>query len=156
MDGTQGATERVVRTAAMPWIPTGPGKAFRPLRFGTDGWLEIMRLEPGARVTLHRHNGSVDALTLAGSRRLLDGRTVGVGDYVHEPAGTIDAWEATGDEPCLVVLAISGAVEYLDADGRVTGRVDSASQRALYRDACRAQGRTPEAVGDDAMEVQEA
>ena len=25
-------------TDAMPWIPTGPGKSFRPLRFAADGW----------------------------------------------------------------------------------------------------------------------
>lgn len=147
MDRTDQSTDAIVRTAAMPWLPTGPGKAFVPLRFGADGWLEVMRLEPGARVDLHRHSGDVDALTIAGSRRLADGRTVGAGDYVHEPAGTVDAWEALGDEPCLVVLAISGAVEYLDTEGNPTGRVDSASQRALYLEACRAQGREPEAVG---------
>jgi len=32
----------------MPWIATGPGKAFRPLRFAADGWTELMRLEPAA------------------------------------------------------------------------------------------------------------
>jgi hypothetical protein len=34
-------------TGAMDWIPTGPGKSFRPLRFEADGWSEPMRLEPG-------------------------------------------------------------------------------------------------------------
>jgi hypothetical protein len=36
-------------TDGMAWIPTGPGKSFRPLRFAADGWSELMRLEPGSR-----------------------------------------------------------------------------------------------------------
>jgi len=41
---------RPLDTDAMPWIPTGPGKSFRPLRFAADGWSELMRLEPGGAV----------------------------------------------------------------------------------------------------------
>ena len=37
----------------MPWMPTGPGKTFRPLRFAADGWSELMRLEPGSAVAVH-------------------------------------------------------------------------------------------------------
>ena len=40
-------------TGAMPWMPTGPGKSFRPLRFAADGWSELMRLEPGSAVAVH-------------------------------------------------------------------------------------------------------
>lgn len=41
---------RPVDTDVMPWIPTGAGKSFRPLRFAEDGWSELMRLEPGSAV----------------------------------------------------------------------------------------------------------
>ena len=41
-----------VDTDALPWIATGPGKSFRPLRFGADGWSELMRLEPGSGMPL--------------------------------------------------------------------------------------------------------
>ena len=41
---------RPIDTDRMPWIPTGPGKSFRPLRFAEDGWSELMRLEPGSAV----------------------------------------------------------------------------------------------------------
>jgi len=37
---------RPLDTEGMPWIPAGPGRAFRPLRFARDGWSELMRLEP--------------------------------------------------------------------------------------------------------------
>ena len=44
---------RPLDTDGMPWIPTGPGKSFRPLRFAGDGWSELMRLEPGSAVAMH-------------------------------------------------------------------------------------------------------
>jgi len=44
---------RPLDTDGMPWIPTGPGKSFRPLRFAADGWSELMRLEPGSAVAVH-------------------------------------------------------------------------------------------------------
>ena len=56
---------RPLDTDSMPWIPTGPGKSFRPLRFAADGWSELMRLEPGSAVAVHRHTGEVHAFNLA-------------------------------------------------------------------------------------------
>ena len=52
----------------MDWIPAGDGKSFRPLRFEPDGWLELMRLEPGSVVSLHRHTCEVHAFNLSGTR----------------------------------------------------------------------------------------
>jgi hypothetical protein len=57
-------------TEAMDWIPTGPGKSFRPLRFEAGGWTELMRLEPGSGVPLHRHSGEVHAYCLTGTREI--------------------------------------------------------------------------------------
>jgi hypothetical protein len=41
------------------WIPEGEGKWSRPLGFLPDrsGWVELMRLDPGVRLGLHRHTG---------------------------------------------------------------------------------------------------
>jgi 2,4'-dihydroxyacetophenone dioxygenase len=83
-----------LHTATMTWIPTGGGKAFRPLRFHADGWSELMRLEPGSLVPRHRHTGEVHAYNLAGTRQILGtDEIVGPGDYVYEPAGNVDAWQ---------------------------------------------------------------
>lgn len=93
-------TEMPVRTEDMDWIPTAPGKSFRPLRFEHDGWSELMRLEPGSGVALHRHTGDVHAFNLSGTRRILGtDELLGPGDYVYEPAGTVDAWHAVGESP---------------------------------------------------------
>ena len=63
-----------VDTDGMPWIATGPGKSFRPLRFAADGWSELMRLEPGSAVALHRHTGEVHAFNIRGTREILGTR----------------------------------------------------------------------------------
>src|SRR5262249_3683650 len=70
---------------ALPWIATGPGKSFRPLRFGANGWSELMRLEPGSGVPLHRHTGDVHAFNLSGTRKIYGtSELVGAGCYVYE------------------------------------------------------------------------
>ena len=133
-----------LHTMEMPWIPTGPGNSFRPLRFAADGWSELMRVEPGRGAGLHRHTGRVHAFNLAGTRRILgSGELVGPGDYVYEPGGMVDGWEAVGDEPCIIHLNIMGAVEYLDDAGHVIAVYNSASQRAAYLAWCREANVTP-------------
>ncbi len=66
MPATEPEPAERLRTEDMPWIPTSPGKSFRPLRFDAGGWSELMRLEPGSLVARHRHTGHVHALTCRG------------------------------------------------------------------------------------------
>jgi 2,4'-dihydroxyacetophenone dioxygenase len=135
---------RPLDTDAMPWIPTGRGKSFRPLRFAADGWSELMRLEPGSVVPLHRHTGDVHAFNLSGTREIFGtGEQVGPGNYVYEPAGTIDGWGAVGEEPCIVHIKVGGVIEYLGDDGQVTGTVSAETQRAAYLSWCQEHGVRP-------------
>jgi len=93
---------------------------------------------------LHRRTGEVHAYNLSGSRQILGtGEIVGPGDYVYEPPGNVDAWQAVGDEPCVVHIKVTGTVEYFDEAGAVTGQADSASQRAAYLGWCRETGSDP-------------
>ena len=133
-----------VDTDGMPWIPTGSGKSFRPLRFAADGWSELMRLEPGSAVALHRHTGEVHAFNVSGTREILgSGEVLGPGNYVYEPAGTIDGWGAVGDEPCVVHIKVIGTIEYLDDNGQVIESVNAGTQRAVYLAWCRDHGVRP-------------
>lgn len=135
-----------LHTGDMAWIPTGDGKSFRPLRFEPGGWSELMRLEPGSVVSLHRHTGEVHAFNLSGTREILGtGELAGPGSYAYEPAGTTDAWQAVGDQPCVLHLKITGAIQYLGTDGKVTETVDAASQRAAYLTWCAQHGVSPAA-----------
>lgn len=120
------------------WIPEGPGKWSRPLRFlsGDRGWTELMRLEPGTRLGLHRHTGEVHAFNLQGQRRLCTGEVVRQGDYVHESAGNVDWWEATGDSPLVLFVIVMGTVEYLDRDGSVLQRITTRDRIAEYLRYC--------------------
>jgi hypothetical protein len=65
-----------------------------------------------------------------------DGRVVGPGDYVHEPAGNVDFWQAVGDVPLVVYVVVMGAVEYLGAHGAVTRRITTADRIADYERYC--------------------
>ena len=136
--------DRLLDTQSMPWIATGPGKAFRPLRFTADGWSELMRLEPGSMVALHRHTGEVHAFNLSGTREIAgNGDRVGPGGYVYEPAGNVDEWGAVGDEPCIVHIKVTGAIEYLGEDGQVIETVSAKTQHAVYLAWCREHGVRP-------------
>lgn len=123
------------RAALEAWIPEGEGKWSMPLHFLPDGsgWVELMRLDPGVRVGLHRHTGEVHALNISGERRLNDGRVVRAGEYVYEPAGNVDWWEATGDEPLVVFVVVKGSVEYLGPHHSVLKRIDTADRIADFQ-----------------------
>lgn len=126
-------------TAAIPWIPLGPGESFKPLRFLTNdrGRVLLLRLDPGTVVPRHRHLGEVHGFNLAGSRRLIEtGEIVGPGGYVYEPAGNVDSWMAVGDEPVIVHITSFGAMEYLDEHDQVLRRDTASSLYGLYLRYC--------------------
>ena len=133
---------RAIGHGTVPWVPLSPGKSFKPLRFLRDdrGFVELMWLDPGEEIPLHRHTGEVHALNLEGSRKLNTGEIVGPGDYVYEPAGNVDSWKVVGDVPLVVMVVVTGAVEYLDAEGRVTRRYTAQTLRDLYDAYCRSRG----------------
>ena len=140
------------RAGLNAWIAEGDGKWSLPLQFLPDGsgWVELMRLEPGVRIGLHRHTGEVHALTLAGARRLNDGRVVQAGEYIHEPAGNTDWWQAVGDEDLVVHVVVKGAVEYLGPHHSVRQRITVAERIAGYRAHCAAIGAQPVDLGGPA------
>ena len=115
------------------WILLDPGFYFLPLHFSDDGWTFLLRLEPGTLVPTHHHTGESHAINLSGSRELVElGIVVGPGSYVFEPVGTIDSWQAVGDEPCVIHLTVTGDVEYLDENGAVSASYNTNTQRVLY------------------------
>jgi hypothetical protein len=119
----------------VPWIPLRPGLAFKPLAFtrGGEGWAILLRADPGFVVTRHRHTGEVHAYHLAGKRRLQTGEVLGPGTYLYEPPGNEDTWSSVGDEPLLVHIVATGAVEYIGEDGSITHRSDGRAMLAAYR-----------------------
>lgn len=137
------------RAGLKDWIPEGEGKWSLPVQFlpEGEGWVELMRLAPGTRLGLHRHTGEVHALNLAGVRRLNDGRVVQAGDYIHEPAGNVDWWEAIGNEELLVHVVVKGSVEYLGPHHSVLQRITAADRIADYHAHCATIGVQPLELG---------
>ena len=136
---------RAVAHGTVPWVPLSPGKAFKPLRFLREdrGFVELLRLDRGEAIPLHRHTGEVHALNIEGSRELSTGEIIRPGDYVYEPAGNVDSWRVVGDERLVVLVVVMGAVEYLDDDGRVTKRYTARTLMDAYREHCLSRGIMP-------------
>jgi 2,4'-dihydroxyacetophenone dioxygenase len=136
---------RAIPHRTVPWVPLGSGKSFKPLRFLREdrGFVELLRLDPGVAIPLHRHTGETHAFNLEGTRELSTGEIIGPGDYVYEPAGNVDAWKAVGDVPLVVLVVVTGAIEYLDADGAVTQRFTAETLREAYVAHCAAKGVAP-------------
>ncbi|MFO1339645.1 MAG: cupin domain-containing protein [Burkholderiaceae bacterium] len=134
---------RISATADLPWVPSGtPGKSAKPLRFlaGDRGFVELLRMEPGVLMPLHRHSGEIHAYNLSGTRQLCTGELIGPGDYVYEPPGNTDWWKVVGDEPLVALVVVMGEVEFLGPGGVVRGRADAATQRAEYLRHCEEHG----------------
>ena len=128
---------------ALPWIPSPvPGKSSKPLRFlrSNRGFVELLRMEPGVAMPLHRHTGETHAFNLSGSRRLASGEVIGPGDYVYEPPGNVDSWEVIGAEPLVVLVVVMGEVESLAPDGHVRGVANAATRFVEYQTFCRERG----------------
>ena len=130
-------TETPIATDRLPWMPLGDGVFARPLHFrGGERTLQL-RVTPGTIIPLHRHDGHVHALGLAGRRRLGDGSIAGPGDYVFEPGGNVDTWSCEGDEDCVVQITMTGRLTYLQPDGSDGAYTDTPTLRDQYGDWCR-------------------
>lgn len=134
------------------WVPSStPGKSSSPLQFldNDRGFAELLRMEPGVNMPLHRHTGEIHAWNLAGTRKLCTGEVIGPGDYVYEPPGNVDWWQVIGDEPMLALVVVMGTVEFLGPDHAVTCRASAATQLAEYERYCREQGLAMPVPGRD-------
>lgn len=133
---------RIARANDTPWIPESPVKSWKPLRFFGDGrgFVEMMRMSPGAIMPLHRHTGEIHAFNLEGERLLCTGERIGPGEYVYEPSGNTDWWRVVGDVPLTVLVVVHGEVEFIAADGTVRNRVSAKTQLAAYREYCETNG----------------
>jgi len=150
MDFSAFLPARPLAEDSVPWVPLSGGKSFKPLRFLREdrGFVELLRLEPGETIPLHRHTGEVHAFNLEGSRQLCTGEVIGPGGYVYEPAGNTDSWKVLGAVPLVVLVVVTGAVEYLGADGDVTARYTAQTLMKIYHEHCAAQSIEPIDLAD--------
>lgn len=133
---------RISLAADSPWIPDSPEKSWKPLRFLGEnrGFVELLRMEPGAVMPLHRHTGEIHAFNLSGQRQMCTGEIIGPGDYAYEPPGNVDWWKVIGDEAMTALVIVMGTVEFLGPGGEIRGRASAESQFDAYHAYCQRNG----------------
>jgi hypothetical protein len=130
-------TANIVPSESLPWVPLRAGMWMRPLCFLDEGYSLQLRVGKGTGTGPHRHTGEVNALMLSGRRRIFNtGEVLGPGDFVHEPPGNEDDWGCEGEDDCVLMITLTGKVEYLDAAGNVDHFTDTNTAQAAYLDYC--------------------
>jgi quercetin dioxygenase-like cupin family protein len=110
------------------WVPQAPDVWFRPLLLNTvnGGWCNLLRVRRAGVLSRHRHPMLVVGYVIKGRWKYLEHDwTAEEGSFVFEPPGEVHT--LTVPEDCAEMITffdISGAMIYVDADGRQTGYED--------------------------------
>ncbi len=111
--------DQAIADADVPWVPLSDGVSYKPMRFDFSSgvWVNLLQIQPGARLGRHRHNGGpVLAYCLKGSWRYLERTWVAVeGSFVYEPPGDIHTLIA-GPEGMTTLFVTDGVLQYFDRD----------------------------------------
>ena len=132
------------------WVPQAPAVWFRPLMLNTTngGWCNLLRVRQAGVISRHRHPAPVHGYVIKGSWRYLEHDWVATpGSYVFEPPGEVHTLVVDSDAEMITFFNVSGAMIYLDQEGRVTGYEDVHSKIEMCRKHYRAVG-----LGDDAID----
>ena len=117
-----------VPTDERVWVPQAPDVWFRPLLFNTvsGGWCNLLRVRKSGVLSRHRHPMIVTGYVLKGRWKYLEHEWIAeTGSFVYEPPGETHTLTVPADCPEMITLFnISGAMIYLDADGRQAGYED--------------------------------
>ena len=124
------------------WVPQAPDVWFRPLLFNTvnGGWCNLLRVRRAGVLSRHRHPMLVVGYVIKGRWKYLEHDwTAEEGSFVFEPPGEVHTLTVPDDcAEMITFFNISGAMIYVDVDGRQTGYEDVFTKiamcRAHYRD----------------------
>lgn len=113
----------------LPWLPWAMrGSHFKLLAAdpASGRFSLLIRLEPGLVAPPHRHVGAVEGWILEGGFHYADdpSRRFCAGCYLLEKDGAVH--QPVSPEGALMFAVFHGAIEGLDANGRVSGRIDCA------------------------------
>lgn len=106
------------------WVPQAENVWFRPLLFNTVNgeWVNVLRVRKSGLLNRHRHPAPVHGFVIKGSWRYLEHDWVArEGMYVFEPPGEIHTLVVdSGVEEMLTLFHVSGALIYVDENGKAT------------------------------------
>lgn len=119
------------------WVPQAPDVWFRPLLLNTvsGGWCNLLRVRKSGVLSRHRHPMMVVGYVLKGRWFYREHDWVAnTGDFVYEPPGEIHTLEVPADcDEMITFFNISGAMIYLDEEGRQIGYEDVFSKIDMCR-----------------------
>lgn len=119
------------------WVPQSEFVAFRPLVFGVSQgyYVNLLRVRKAGVLSRHRHAGPVHASVLKGRWHYLEHDWVATeGSYAFEPPGETHTLVVPDDVPEMMTLFIvTGALVYVDPEGRATGYEDTFTKLELAR-----------------------
>lgn len=126
------------------WVPQAPMVWFRPLLLNTvtGGWCNLLRVRKSGVLSRHIHPSIVVGYVIKGAWRYLEHDWVASeGSFVFEPPGEIhtlvvddqSAEGGTENPEMITFFNISGAMVYLDEQGRQTGYEDVFSKIEMCR-----------------------
>ena len=115
-------SDRAIADSDIPWVPLTDGVEYKPVRFdfATGVWVNVLRVQPGAVLARHRHNGgAVLAYCLEGSWRYLEREWVATkGSFIYEPPGDVHTLLA-GPQGMTTLFVTDGVLQYFDESGQV-------------------------------------
>jgi 2,4'-dihydroxyacetophenone dioxygenase len=110
------------------WVPQAENVWFRPLMFNTvsGGWCNLLRVRRSGVLSRHRHPMVVVGYVIKGKWFYREHDWVAnEGDFVYEPPGEVHTLEVPADcAEMITFFNISGAMIYMDEEGRQTGYED--------------------------------
>lgn len=119
------------------WVPQAPDVWFRPLFLNTitGQWCNLLKVTRSGIVSRHRHPSAVFGYVLSGQWKYDEHDWVAAaGSFVYEPPGEIHTLRVPEDTGEMITLFnITGAMIYLDADGRQTGYEDTFTKIQMCR-----------------------
>src|SRR6478752_8765942 len=119
------------------WVLQASEVWFRPLFLNTvdGGWANLLRVRRAGILSRHRHPAPVHGYVIRGSWRYLEHDWVArAGSYVYEPPGEVHTLVVDeGVDEMITFFHVSGALIYVDEQGRPTAYDDVHTKIALCR-----------------------
>lgn len=120
------------------WVPQAPGVFFRPLLINTitGQWCNLLKVTRSGIVSRHRHPGIVVGYVIKGQWKYDEHEwTAHQGGFVYEPPGEIHTLRVPDDcSEMVTFFNITGAMIYVDEDGRQIGYEDALTKLDMCRE----------------------
>lgn len=117
------------------WVPQAENVWFRPLLLDrvSGMWVNLLRVRKTGILSRHRHPAPVHGYVIKGKWRYLEHAWVAEeGDYVYEPPGEVHTLiNCEGADEMITLFHISGALIYIDEEGKACGFDDVHTKIAM-------------------------